>query len=113
MAGTPQVQRCPQCGEQPMSRTQYLLMPGTNSKCRRCGQRIQLDLSRAKLIAVIALGVAMGAAIVLLADTVLEFAIGIVIALGLGVAFDQWAWSHVAWRPAPAKPEPGRDAPAV
>lgn len=97
MSGTPMAQRCPKCGERPMSRLQYLVVPGVRSSCRRCGSRIRIRLSRVQLLLLAGAAAIAGAAIVLMADSLLELAIGLVLAIGLAVAIDEWCWRRVPW----------------
>jgi hypothetical protein len=103
--------RCPACGEQPMSRFQFLLIPGLRARCRRCGAELRLDLSYAAIVAVIAVGAVIGYFLVESADDLTAFVLAFAVALVLAVGFDEYAWRRVAWLPAPPKASaaPGRD----
>jgi hypothetical protein len=99
MSGIPMAQRCPHCGEQPMSRLQFLFIPGVRSSCRRCGRRIRLRLSRTQLLLLAGTGAIAGAAIVLLAGSIVAVAVGLVLAIGIAFAVDEWCWRRVPWLP--------------
>ena len=117
MTGSTDVQRCPFCGEAPMSRLQYLMVPGTRSKCRRCGRAIRFRLTRGQTLMIVLSGVAAGALVTAFTDTALALIVGLVLVLVIGVAFDQGAWRRIPWVPdaqpdAPDAPEaPAGDRP--
>ncbi|HEX6589462.1 MAG TPA: hypothetical protein VF039_10595 [Longimicrobiales bacterium] len=99
MSEAPAAQRCPYCGQQPMSRIRYLLVPGTRSTCTRCGRRIRVDISRRSMLLLIGLGAVMGGLIVWLAGDWIELVVGLTLALIVAFAFDQWAWHTKPWLP--------------
>ena len=97
MSEAPAAQRCPHCGQQPMSRLRYLLVPGTRSTCTHCGGRIRVDISRRSMLLLVGLGAVMGGMIVWLAGDWVELVVGLGFALLVAFAFDQWAWHAKPW----------------
>ncbi len=103
--------RCPACGEQPMSRLQFLFIPGLRSRCRRCGAALRLDLSRTAIAAVIAVGVVTGYVLIERANDLGALLAACAVALVLALGFDEYAWRKASWLPAPPKlpATPGHD----
>ena len=80
-----------------MSRLQYALVPGTRSKCRRCGEPIRLAVTRAHILALILLGAALAAVLSLRVDSALTLAATMVAALLAAWAIEEWSWRRVPW----------------
>lgn len=96
MSAAPVVQRCPYCGEQPMTRMQYALVPALRSKCRRCGGAIRLDVNRKQLTTLILVGV-IGIALLVIIDATSPFVVALIPIALFAMAMDEWSWRRVPW----------------